>query len=167
MKRRLFVLAFLAAAFAVPVVVGSATAAGAGAKDRVVGGMRDALDANVAFSAQSGPSGENASGHINATLPFPGTPGDTLQIRIRVSCLAVDGNLAAAGGVITESSANDIPPGTNFVVVFRDTGLAGGAGDSVEPFFGAPADACAEFVPFAATSPPGRTGNVEIHDATA
>lgn len=161
MKRRLLVLAFLVA---LPPVVPS-TAASNGGQDRVVGGARDAFDANVSFSARSGPSGENARGHINATVPFPGTPGDTLQFRLKVTCLAVAGGLAAAGVVVTESSSNDVPPGANFVVVFRDTGLPGGQGDAVEPFPGEPAATCADFVPLAALAPPNRSGNVQIHDA--
>jgi hypothetical protein len=45
MKRRLLVLAFLVA---LPPVVPS-TAASSGGQDRVVGGARDAFDANVSF----------------------------------------------------------------------------------------------------------------------
>jgi hypothetical protein len=161
MKRRLLVLAFLVAL--VPVV--PSTAAPNGGQDRVVGGARDAFDANVSFSARSGLSGQNPHGHINATVPFPGTPGDTLQFRLEVTCLAVAGNLAAAGAVVTESSSNDVPPGTNFVVVFRDTGLPGGQGDGVAPFLGAQASTCATFLPLAAAAPPNRSGNVSIHDA--
>jgi hypothetical protein len=109
MKRRLLVLAFLVVlAPAVP-----STAAPNGGQDRVVGGARDAFDANVSFSARSGPSGQNPHGHINATVPFPGTPGDTLQFRLEVTCLAVAGNLAAAGAVVTESSSNDVPERTS------------------------------------------------------
>lgn len=159
MNQRLLVLAVLAAL----VPVGQSAAAPG--QDRVVGGARDAFDANVSFSMRSGPAGEGPRGHINATLPLPGTPGDTLQFRLEVTCLAVDGGLAAAGAVVTESSSNDVSPGMNFVVVFRDTGLPGGQGDAVEPFPGAPAGTCASFVDLAALSPPNRNGNVQIHDA--
>jgi hypothetical protein len=162
MKRRLLVLALSAAL----VPAGPSTAAPSSGQDRVVGGARDAFDANVSFSARSGPGGENPRGHINATVPFPGTPGDTLQFRLEVTCLAVAGGLAAAGAVVTESSANDVPPGTNFVVVFRDTGLPGGRGDAVAPVPGAPAATCASFLPVAALAPPNRTGNVQIHDTS-
>lgn len=116
--------------------------------------------------AQSAPSGENPSGHINATLPSPGTPGDTFHVPLEVVCLAVVGNLAAVGAVVTESSSNDLPPGTPFVVLYRDTGLPGGAGDSIEPLFGAPAMDCAAFVGLAAASPPVRNGNISIYDAS-
>ncbi|MGH3104421.1 MAG: hypothetical protein ACRDN6_10060 [Gaiellaceae bacterium] len=75
-------------------------------------------------------------------------------------------NLAAAGAVVTESSSNDVPPGLDFVVVFRDTGLPGGEGDAIEPFFGAPAASCALFVPLAAAAPPLLNGNVLIRDAS-
>jgi hypothetical protein len=159
MKRR--VLAFALLATLVPV----GQSAAAPGQDRVVGGARDAFDANVSFSARSGPGGEDPGGHINATVPLPGTPGDTLQFRLEVTCLAVVGGLAAAGAVVTESSSNDVPPGTNFVVIFRDTGLPGGQGDAVEPFPGAPAATCASFVPLAALAPPNRSGNVQVFDA--
>jgi hypothetical protein len=159
MKWRLLVLTLSAA------LVPAGPSAASSGQDRVVGGARDAFDANVGFSARSGPGGENPRGHINATVPFPGTPGDTLQFRLEVTCLAVAGGLAAAGAVVTESSANDLPPGTNFVVVFRDTGLPGGQGDAVAPIVGVSAAACATFVPLAALAPPNRTGNVQIHDA--
>lgn len=139
----------------------------AAAGDSVVGGARDAFDANVSVSAHSGPGGESPSGHINATLPSPGSPGDTFQVRIEVTCLAVSGDLAAAGGVVTESSSNDNPAGFDFVVVFRDTGLPGGEGDAVEPFAGAPAASCADFLPAAALAPAIRTGDISITDATA
>jgi hypothetical protein len=162
MKRCLLVLAFLVVlAPAVP-----STAAPNGGQDRVVGGARDAFDANVSFSARSGPSGQNPHGHINATVPFPGTPGDTLQFRLEVTCLAVAGNLAAAGAVVTESSSNDVPERTSSSF-FRDTGLPGGQGDSVAPFLGAQASTCATFLPLAAAAPPNRSGNVSIHDADA
>ena len=143
----------------------AATATAAPARNRVVGGGRDAFDANISVSAHSGPSGASSHGHINATLPSPGTPGDTFHVRLEVVCVAVVGNLAAVGGVVTTSSANDLPPGTQFVVVFRDTGMPGGDGDASRPIFGAPALACANFVPLAATAPPMRNGNITIQGA--
>jgi hypothetical protein len=162
MRRLIVVVAFVVAAL----LAAGVETASAGEGDRVVGGGRDPFDANLGFSAQSGPGGENPYGHINATLPFPGTPGDTFQVRLEVTCLAVVGNLAAAGAVVTESSSNDLPPGLSFVVVFRDTGLPGGEGDAVEPFFGAPDALCSAFLPFAAVAPPLLNGNVLINDAT-
>jgi hypothetical protein len=163
MGQRFLIVAFVVAAC---VASGMASAATSGGKDSVVGGARDAFDANVSTSAQSAPSGENPSGHINATLPSPGTPGDTFHVRLEVVCLAVVGNLAAVGAVVTESSSNDLPPGTPFVVLYRDTGLPGGAGDSIEPLLGAPAMDCAAFVGLAAASPPVRNGNISIYDAS-
>ncbi|MGH3105258.1 MAG: hypothetical protein ACRDN6_14300, partial [Gaiellaceae bacterium] len=80
MSRRLVGIAFVGA-FLVA-MAGAATATAGDGGDRVVGGGRDPFDANVGFSAHSGPSGESPNGHINATLPFPGSPGDTIQIRL-------------------------------------------------------------------------------------
>jgi len=162
MKTR-FVLIASAVLLVLP-LAGAAAGAG-GKKDFVTFGARDAFAANVGGSAHSGPNGEDAFGHLSATLPSPGTPGDTFHVRLDVTCLAVEDNLAAIGGFVTDSSSNDLPPGTPFVVVFRDTGLPGGQGDSVAPFAGAPAALCEVFLPAAETSPPVRNGNVLIHDA--
>lgn len=164
MYRRL--IAWLtAAAFAVAMIA-SSTSGAAVQRDTVVGGVIDAADANVGFNARSDPNGENPSGHVTTTIPFAGPPGDPLQLRIDVTCVAVAGNLAAVGGIIDESSANDIFAGFNLVVVFRDTGLPGGEGDAVAPFPGAPAASCPGFVALAAAAPPIQNGNVTINDAT-
>ncbi len=162
--RRAHLIVSLVAGLVLSVATATTASADRGG-DRVVGGGRDAFDANISVSARSGPTGENPRGHINATLPSPGTPGDTLHIRLEVVCIAVVGNLAAVGGIVTESSANDLPAGTQFVVLFRDTGLPGGEGDADQPLFGRPAEACADFVPLAATAPPLRNGNISIQDA--
>jgi hypothetical protein len=134
--------------------------------DTVIGGVIDAGGANVGFNARSDPNGENPSGHITTTIPFSGATSDPLQLRIDVTCVAVAGNLAAVGGIINESSANDIFAGFNLVVVFRDTGLPGGEGDAVAPFPGAPAASCPAFVALAAEAPPIQIGNVTVNDAT-
>jgi hypothetical protein len=163
MRRRLLIVVLFAGC-----VIGLGampTAAADPGGDRVVGGGRDAFDANVSISAQSGPNGEDPRGHNNATLPLPDMPGVTFKVRLDVVCVAVAGNLAAIGAVVTESASNDLPPGTPFVVVFRDTGLPGGAGDAIEPFPGLPPAACADFVGLAAAAPPLRNGNVSIFDA--
>lgn len=163
MHRRL--LAWLAAAAFAVTTIASSTSGAAVQSDTVIGGVRDAAGANVGFNARSDPNGENPSGHINATIPFD-LPGDPLQLRIDVTCVAVVGNLAAVGGVVNESSANDIFAGFNLVVVFRDTGLPGGEGDAVAPFPGAPAASCPALVALAAGAPPIRNGNVTVNDAT-
>ena len=133
--------------------------------DAVIGGVIDAGGANVGFNARSDPNGENPTGHISTTIPFAAPPGDPLQLRIDVTCVAVAGDLAAVGGIISESSANDIFAGFNLVVVFRDTGLPGGEGDAVAPFPGAPAASCPAFVALAAGAPPIQNGNVTVNDA--
>jgi hypothetical protein len=162
--RRSLLIVSLFSGFVVSLAAATTTAAGPNG-DRVVGGGRDAFDANVSVEARSGPNGEHPRGHINATLPFPGTPGDTLQIRLDVVCVAVDGNRAAIGAVVTESPSNDRPPGTPYVVVFRDTGLPGGAGDAEAPIRGVPPANCADFLPLADAAPPLRNGNISIRDA--
>ena len=161
MQKRFLPCLLTAAVLAVVTPMGAA----AGQGDAVIGGARDAFGANVIVSARSDPNGANPSGHINATLPSPGSPGDTFQVRIKVTCVAVAGNLAAVGGIISESSSNDNPPGSDFVVVFRDSGLAGGEDDAVEPLAGAPAALCADFVPLAAAAPPILSGNITVNDA--
>jgi hypothetical protein len=159
-------LAWLAAAVFAVATVASSTSGAAVQSDTVIGGVIDAGGANVGFNARSDPNGENPSGHITTTIPFSGTTGDPLQLRIDVTCVAVAGNLAAVGGIISESSANDIFAGFNLVVVFRDTGLPGGEGDAVAPFPGAPAASCPAFVALAAEAPPIQIGNVTVNDAT-
>ena len=163
MRRRLLIVLLVAAC--VMAIAAVTTAAAFPGGDRVVGGGRDAFDANVSISAHSGPNGEDPGGHNNATLPLPDMPGVTFKVRLDVVCVAVVGNLAAVGAVVTESASNDLPPGTPFVVVFRDTGLPGGAGDAIEPFPGVPPADCADFVGLAAAALPLRNGNVSIHDA--
>jgi hypothetical protein len=150
------VLLFAALVTATALVV-AASAAGAG-KDFVNGGFEDHFGENVGLHAASGPAGENPSGHESATRP-----GDT-RYRLRVTCLAVDGNLAAYGTVIVKSNNPAFPPGTEFVEVVRDSGLPGGAGDGWE-LFEEPAATCASFVGEAATAPDIARGNISVHDA--
>jgi predicted small secreted protein len=148
----LFVVLVTAAALAA-----AASAAGAG-KDFVNGGFEDHFGENVGLHAASGPAGETPSGHESATRP-----GDT-RYRLRVTCLAVEGNLAAYGTVIVKSNNPDYPAGTEFVEVVRDSGLPGGRGDGWE-LFEEPAATCADFVAAAATAPEIGHGNISVHDA--
>jgi hypothetical protein len=142
-----------------------------GRRDFVVGGAQASSGANFGFSAHSDPLGEDPFGHLSATFPAPaiiggGGFGETLQIRFKVTCLAVSANLAAIGGVQTEAAA-DRPPGTNYLVLFRDSGLPGGTGDGLElrTSSNPVAQLCPIFVLDAALAPPITNGNILIHDA--
>ena len=90
--------------------------------DSIQGGFGDRFGENVGVQAKSGPSGENPQGHESATTPGPGP----VQFRLRVTCLAVQGSLAAYGTVVAKSNDPNNPPGTEFVEVVRDGGLPGG-----------------------------------------
>jgi hypothetical protein len=152
-------LVAVAALAAAAVIVSGAGAAG-GQKDFVVGGFQDFLGEHIGLSAHSGPAGEDPFGHESVTFPDP--EEGHFKIRSRVTCLAVDGNLAAWGTVATESSSNTVPPGTEFVEVARDGG-PGGAEDGWN-FFEAPAEDCADFLAEAADAPPIESGNISVHD---
>jgi hypothetical protein len=148
-----FVLLVTAATLAL-----AGTNAAAAGKDFVNGGFEDHFGENVGLHAASGPTGETPSGHESATRP-----GDT-RYRLRVTCLAVDGNLAAYGTVIVKSNNPDFPAGTEFVEIVRDSGLPGGRGDGWD-LFDQPAATCANFVAAAATAPDIGHGNISVHDA--
>ena len=156
-KRRSMLLALLVAVVALGVGVGGAGAAGPN-KDTVNGGFEDHFGEHVGLHAESGVGGEDASGHESATRP-----GDT-RYRLRVVCLAVEGNLAAYGTVIVKSNNPDFPAGTEFVEVARDGG-PGGTGDGWD-LFEEPASTCADFVGAAAAAPPILSGNITIRDAS-
>jgi hypothetical protein len=109
----------------------------------------------------SGPNGENPSGHESATRP-----GGT-RYRLNVTCLAVDGNLAAYATLMVKSTNPGFPPGTQFVEVVRDGGLPRGEGDGWFIYDVPPADPnnCAEFLDEAAAAPDILSGNIVVHDA--
>ena len=143
-------------------VVGASMVGGAGAvnvnNDSIQGGFGDRFGENVGVQAKSGPSGENPQGHESATTPGPD------QFRLRVTCLAVQGSLAAYGTVVVKSNDPNNPPGTEFVEVVRDGGLPGGGGDGWD-LFDATASTCADFIGEAAAAAPITHGNVTIRDA--
>ncbi len=72
-----------------------------------------------------------------------------------MTCLAVDGNLAAHTTVMVKSTNPDFPPGTQSVEVVRDRSLPGGEGDGWFIYDVPPADPsdCADFLDEAATAP--------------
>jgi hypothetical protein len=159
-RKRLFGEALLlGVAAALLVAAGSAGAAGAN-KDIVNGGFEDYFGEHVGLHAESGPAGEDPSGHESATRA-----GDT-RYRLRVACLTVQGNVAAYGTVVVKSNNPDFPPGTEFVEVVRDGNLPSGAGDGWD-IFDAPASTCADFLAAAAAAPAILSGNISIRDAQA
>jgi hypothetical protein len=118
------VMAIAAALLAVVFVLAPGVVSAAsseGAHDFAVGGFERGSGAHTGFSAQSGPSGENAFGHLSSTL------AGAFQQRYDVTCLAVAGNHAAIGLVPTDAGSNDATLETVLVVV--DSGLPGGTGD--------------------------------------
>jgi hypothetical protein len=140
-----------------------------GRHDFVVGGARRTEPGepqNVGVSAHSGPLGEDPFGHVSSTIIPDEEPAATNQVRFRVTCLRVAGNLAAIGGIQTNAASNDSPPGANFVLVVRDSGLPGGTGDGFQLLIGRTiAEECADFLPRAGGAPPIQHGNILVHDA--
>ncbi len=133
--------------------------AAAGNLDSVQGGFGDYLDENIGTHAHSGPSGENPHGHESATT----AGGD--RYRLRVTCLAVRGNLAAYGTLVISSNNPDYPAGTEFVEVALDSGEPGGAGDGWA-IFDEPASTCADYLDdVVASVEPITHGNIVIRDA--
>jgi len=130
-------------------------------QDRISGGFKDHFGENVGLQANSGPSGEDPSGHESAT-----TPNDQ-QFRLRVICLAVEGNRAAYGTVIVKTTSPDYQEGDHFVEFARDGGEPNGGGDGWDLVDVPPGDPnnCAEFLDEAATAPPIEGGNITIQDA--
>lgn len=142
------------------VLAASPTMAQGRAGDYVNGGFEDSFGERVGLHAHSGPAGENARGHESATRPR-GT-----RYRLEVTCLAVDGNLAAYSTRILKSTNPDFPPGTQFVEVVRDGGLPRGEGDGWFIYDVPPADPtnCADFLDEAASAPSILSGNIVVHD---
>lgn len=129
--------------------------------DFVNGGFEDSFEERVGLHARSGPAGENPTGHESATRP-----GGT-RYRLEVTCLAVEGNLAAYSTTILKSTNPSFPPGTQFVEVVRDGGLPRGEGDGWFIYDVPPADPtnCADFLDEAAAAPDILSGNIVVHDA--
>jgi hypothetical protein len=125
--------------------------------DLVVGGFEDVFGEKVGLSAHSDPLNEEPFGHESVTLP------QNYKIRSRITCLAVDGNLAAWGTSTTHAGSNSDPPGTEFVEVGKDAG-PGGSKDRWN-FFSAQAEDCADFLAEAARAPFIVSGNILIQDA--
>jgi hypothetical protein len=129
-----------------------------GGHDFAVGGFERASGAHTGFSAQSGPLGENPSGHLSSTLD----PG-VFQQRYDVTCLAVAGNHASIGLVPSNAGSNDATLETVLVVV--DSGLPGGTGD-VYGFIITPGVQAQDCPLYVAVTPPFMplSGNILVHD---
>jgi hypothetical protein len=129
-------------------------------EDSVTGGGRDSTGAEVSISARSGPAGDDARGHINATTP------QGLRTRLDVLCLATETvagvGLASIGAVITQSSDPSLV-GAPVVVTVRDGGI--GTEDGLGLFFGEPPQTCPLRLAVAASSPPLESGNLKVEDA--
>jgi hypothetical protein len=133
-------------------------------RDFAVGGGQSSVGSNFGLSAHSGPSGEDAFGHLSDTIPGDG------KIRARVVCLqvvtdAVTGvKRAGIIGQITESESNTFPAGSFIRSSARDTGLSGGSGDGYRRAF-------TSIPPNPMVCPPQAVifdlehGNINIHDA--
>ena len=132
-------------------------------RDFAVGGGQSSVGSNFGVSAHSGPSGEDAFGHLSDTVPEDG------KIRARIVCLQVVTDISGverAGmiGQITESSSNTAPAGFFIRVSVRDTGLPGGDQDGYRR-------SITSIPPNPSVCPPQAVifnlerGNINIHDA--
>ena len=135
-------------------------------RDFAVGGGQSSFTPfpNFGLSAHSGPSGQDAFGHLSDTVPGDG------KIRARVVCLEVVTNsttgVKTAGmiGQITESSSNSAPAGFFIRISVRDTGLPGGEQDGYRR-------SIQSIPPNPLVCPPQNVifnlehGNINIHDA--
>lgn len=132
-------------------------------RDFAVGGGQSSVGSNFGLSAHSGPSGEDAFGHLSDTIPDDG------KIRARIVCLQVVTDISGvkrAGmiGQITESESNTFPAGSFIRSSVRDTGQSGGSGDGYRRAF-------QSIVPNPMVCPPQAVifdlerGNINIHDA--
>lgn len=155
--RSSLVVVLVAALVMTAAVVASGALAADANKDSVEGGFEDFLGEKIGLSAQSGPSGEDPSGHESVTVQ------NEFKLRSVVTCLAVDGNRAAWGTVVTESASSSLPVGTEFVEVGLDGG-PGGAADRWN-FFDDEAEDCAHYVSRARKAPAIASGNISVHDA--
>jgi hypothetical protein len=104
MKGQALLLA-LSAALALS-FAGSAAAAG----DKAIGGGKTLNDI-FNLSAQSGPLGQNASGHMRAknTRMFEDTPFFDFELGFDVTCMTTVGHLAAIGGRTTHLAVLGFP----------------------------------------------------------
>ena len=136
-----------------------------GTRDFVVGGFHAFGNTLWGLSAHSGPLGEAPFGHVSQTQQQ--ISGETKHARWRVTCLDVDGDLAAATGIPTEARSNDdFGP---HVFVFRDGGPGRDLDGVEQRGLGAGRNPVNLHHPLfdlaAALAPPNERGNILVHDA--
>jgi hypothetical protein len=149
--------AFCLFCFCLVVGVSTATAAPG---DFVVGaGRLQSLDVKVEIMARSDADGADATGRFRIRQ------GPTFDIIGEVTCLAVSGDHAAAGGVIVQSS-DPSRLGDTFFQIVRDNGEGQDDNDESQTILGLPnADpaVCAIFLGFDPAFTIDR-GNYEVKD---
>ncbi len=148
-----------------------------GKRDFVVGGFQYLGFHNIGVSAHSDPAGEDAWGHMSATIPE--NPTVLKQFRFRVTCVNVRElpsgiRVALIGAVPTEAASNDFP-NESLLAWFVDGGPGGGTPAQLDRFFlrggeQREDERCREDafrdLALVVTQPIDR-GNILIHDAAA
>jgi|SRR5215211_4374744 len=114
-------------------------------------------DWKLQVTAQSGPNGEDARGYFDALLP-----GIT-DISGQVTCLNVEGNLAAVRGVVTKYRDGRIPEGATVIFTILDGGPSEQDRWAISGLQ-EPPNVCEPSDP--ATRAPVTSGNFVVHDAT-
>lgn len=147
---------------------GSALAAGP--RDMVSGTATfDIDDSRATVTARSDADGGDAVGRYAIVIDDPDpvfTSDPTLSFSADVVCLAVDGNEAVVGALVTASSDTDaIPLDTGLLHYIVDNGPPGVADASITVTF-APASDCADYLPWPSFLPPEpvQTGNWVVRD---
>jgi hypothetical protein len=123
-------------------------------RDFAVGSGATAFDFEFMLSAQSGPSGEDARGHMTwIALPFP-------RLRGEVTCLATDGNRAVAG------TPNAFGPFAAFFIWVEDNGPGKTVADQAAFDSGGDANQadCQRVLLAIPSGLPLERGNVTVHD---
>jgi hypothetical protein len=125
-------------------------------------GTGQTADVQLHINAKSGPLGEDAQGQMWIRVA---TPTQDIELRARVSCLNVVGNLATAAGLI-ERGGEAFPGMQTLVISVQDFGEPGGSGATPDTFnaqtlMGPPPATC----PVLPTILPATGGNVIVHDA--
>jgi hypothetical protein len=146
------------------------TALAAGPRDTVSGTATfDIDDSRATVNARSDADGSDALGRYSIVVDDPDpvfTTDPTLSFSADVVCLAVDGDEAVVGAVVTASSDTDaIPLDTGLLHDIVDNGPPGIADASITALF-APASDCADYLPWPSFLPPEpvQTGNWVVRD---
>jgi hypothetical protein len=149
-------------------VVALAPPAGGSSEQQLVAGTGQRLSLagvplTIHVNAQSGPAGEDARGTFWTTADTADL--GTVVLRGRITCLTVEGNRAAARGIVEESTAPLNPVGSAFQIQVTDNGSPGMFNDTNINFFGfEPGETGCPIIPFA--EPPIEDGNFVVKDAS-